>query len=47
LLRHRRVQHGYAIPQRTRERGLFMDSGGGYAAVVVVVVLILIASLLK
>jgi hypothetical protein len=41
------VQHGYAIPPRTRERGLSMDAGGGYAAVVVVIVLIMIASLLK
>jgi len=39
LLSVSRVQEGYALPQRTSERGLSMDSGGGYAAAAVVVAL--------
>jgi len=39
LLSLRDVQKGYALPQRTSERGLSMDSGGGYAAAAVVVAL--------
>jgi hypothetical protein len=41
------VQIGYALPPRTWERGLSMDSGGGYAAVIVVVVLVFIATWLR
>jgi hypothetical protein len=40
-------RHGYVHPQRTRERGLSMESAGGYEAVVVVIALIFIAALLK
>jgi hypothetical protein len=47
LLRSNVVQIGYALPPRTWERGLSMDSSGGYAAVVVVVVLVFIATWLR
>jgi hypothetical protein len=45
LLTDVRVQHGRVAPQRARERGLSMDSGGGYGALVVIIAIVLVASM--